>query len=42
MERLILEKTQRGRLIKDLKSSSIIISGKRDIYVCGVSAVVMW
>ena len=33
---------KRGRLIKDLKSSSIIISGKRDIYVCGVSAVVMW
>lgn len=33
---------KRGRIIEDIKSSSIIISGKRDIYVCGISAVIMW
>ena len=33
---------KRRKTIKNLKSSSIVINGKRSAYVCGVSAVVMW
>lgn len=32
----------RNRIIKELKSSSITISGKTGGYVCAISAVVMW
>lgn len=32
----------RDRVIKEIKSSSISVSGESDIYVSGISAVVMW
>lgn len=32
----------RSRRVKEVKSSSIHIVGKKDIYVCGISAVIMW
>ncbi|WP_418489656.1 pyruvoyl-dependent arginine decarboxylase [Frisingicoccus sp.] len=33
---------KRRKLIGDIKSSTITISGKSGMYVCGVSAVIMW
>ena len=32
----------RSRSAKEIKSSSIRIVGKKDTYVCGISAVIMW
>lgn len=32
----------RNKEIKEIKSSSIKICGKKDTFVCGVSAIIMW
>lgn len=32
----------RNREIKRIESSSIIVNGKKDTYICGVSAIIMW
>ncbi len=32
----------RVRNIKEIKSSSICVFGKKDMYACGISAVIMW
>lgn len=40
MCKIAMENRNRG--IQDVKSSSIHIAGKKDTYVCGISAVIMW